>query len=60
MYLIYLLASIIVILIIVVIVLSVKLYNLNIICNTLEEDYSRWQKEFLDAKKELKNLKHKT
>ena len=60
MYLIYLLASIIVILIIVIIVLSVKLYNLNIICNTLEEYYSRWQKEFLDAKKELKNLKHKT
>ena len=56
----YILLSIIVILIIINIILFIKLYNLNIICNTLEEDYNRWKEEFINTKKELDYLKKKT
>ncbi len=55
----YILLSIIVILIIINIILFIKLYNLNIICNTLEEDYNRWKEEFINTKKELDYLKNR-
>ena len=55
----YILLSIIVILIIINIILFIKLYNLNIICNTLEEDYNKWKEEFINTKKELDYLKKK-